>query len=189
MKEEFATLEGMIYVALLRGINVGGKAKVEMLKLKEVFEEVGCKEVSTYINSGNVLFKDERSEEELVPLIETAIRKRFEINVPVVLRNFQQIRALCEAIPATWTNDTLQKTDVLFLWKAIDSRDILKKVVIKPEIENVLYIQGALVWNIGRENVTRGGALKLIKTELYRSMTVRNVNTLRKLYVLMTAKR
>jgi uncharacterized protein (DUF1697 family) len=73
----------------------------------------------------------------------------------------------------------------MFLWDEIDNKDILDKVVIKPDIENVLYIDGALVWNIGRENVTRGGGVKLIKTDLYRHMTVRNINTVRKLNEMM----
>ncbi|MFZ0012812.1 MAG: DUF1697 domain-containing protein, partial [Acidimicrobiia bacterium] len=51
----------MIYVALLRGINVGGKNKVEMSRLKETFEAAGAETVSTYINSGNVIFSSDRS--------------------------------------------------------------------------------------------------------------------------------
>jgi uncharacterized protein (DUF1697 family) len=175
----------MIYVALLRGINVGGKAKVEMIRLKNCFEVLGCKNVSTYINSGNVIFKDEREEEELVTLIESAIEESFGVRVPVLLRNFEQVRALYGAIPVDWTNDKLQKTDILFLWRVIDDKDILGKVIITPGLENVLYVEGALVWNVARKDAARGGAIKLIKTEFYRNMTVRNVNTVRRLYVLM----
>ena len=177
----------MIYVALLRGINVGGKAKVEMPKLKKVFEALGCKNISTYINSGNVIFEDGRSEKALTAVIELAIKEKLGLSVPIVLRSLKQIRTLHDAIPVEWTNDTLQKTDVHFLWRSIDNKDILNKVVIKPQLENVLYVEGALVWNIGRKDVTRGGAIKLIETELYRSMTIRNVNTVRKLYSLMNA--
>jgi uncharacterized protein (DUF1697 family) len=175
----------MVYVALLRGINVGGKAKVEMPKLKLAFESLGCENVSTYINSGNVIFSDKRPAKELVPLTETAIAKDFGLEVRVVLRNLENIQKLCREIPARWTNDSQQKTDVLFLWDEIDSADILDKVVINPEIENARYIAGALVWNIGRENVTKGGGVKLIKTDFYRHMTARNINTVRKLYDLM----
>lgn len=175
----------MVYVALLRGINVGGNSKVDMPRLKALFEDLGCKNVSTYINSGNVIFEDNRSPNELDTLIEGGIEKEFELKVRVVLRDFQNIRKLCQEIPADWTNDTKQKTDVLFLWDEIDDGDILNKIRINPEIENVLYIDGALVWNIGRENVTRGGGIKLIKSEFYKHMTARNINTVRKLNELM----
>ncbi|NLL75142.1 MAG: DUF1697 domain-containing protein, partial [Erysipelothrix sp.] len=46
----------MKYVALLRGINVGGKNKVDMKELKALFIDLGYTEVQTYINSGNVIF-------------------------------------------------------------------------------------------------------------------------------------
>jgi uncharacterized protein (DUF1697 family) len=101
------------------------------------------------------------------------------------VRNAANIAKLCKETPADWTNDSEQKTDVLFLWDEIDSPGILKKVAINPKIENVLYIDGALVWNIGRQNVTRGGGIKLIKTEFYRHMTARNINTVRKLNELL----
>lgn len=176
----------MIYVALLRGINVGGKSKVEMSKLKTVFESLGCQNVITYINSGNVIFSDNRTIKELIFLIEAAIIKDFGLNIRIVLRDLANIKKLCEEIPIIWTNDTEQKTDVLFLWDEIDDADIIDKIVINPRLENVRYISGALIWNIGRENVTKGNGVKLIKTDLYQHMTVRNINTVRKLYVLMS---
>jgi uncharacterized protein (DUF1697 family) len=175
----------MVYVALLRGINVGGKTKVEMPKLKAFFESLGCSDVSTYINSGNVVFKDERTIKELEPLIEAGIEKSFGLKIRVVLRDSQNIKKLCAEIPKDWTNDKQQKTDVMFLWDEIDDEDILNKVKINPDIEKALYIDGALIWNIGRENVTRGGGVKLIKTDFYKHMTARNINTVRKLNELM----
>jgi uncharacterized protein (DUF1697 family) len=175
----------MKYVALLRGINVGGRTKVEMARLKAVFENLGCSGVSTYINSGNVIFSDGRSSKQLAPLIHDAITGEFKLEVPVVLRDQANLELLTKKIPAGWTNDKDQKTDVMFLWDEIDSEDILKKVVIDPKIENVMYLPGALVWNIGRANVAPGGAVKLTQAGLYKQVTIRNVNTVRKLNQLM----
>jgi uncharacterized protein (DUF1697 family) len=68
----------MVYVALLRGINVGGKNKVEMKRLKAVFEAAGMESVRTYISSGNVIFSSSiRSKARLAKLLEEAIAKRF----------------------------------------------------------------------------------------------------------------
>src|SRR5437588_91237 len=133
------------YVALLRGINVGGNSKVEMHKLRAAFESLGFKNVSTYINSGNVIFQDSRKQAELVSLIEKAISKTFGLTLRIVLRDLANIRELVKKIPGGWTNDGKQKTDVLFLWREIDNPDILQKVVINPKLENALYISGALV--------------------------------------------
>lgn len=176
----------MRYVALLRGINVGGNNKVEMLQLKHVFEELGCGDVVTYINSGNVVFTDNRSGVELVKFVEKAIKEEFGLEIPVVIRDQQNIQALCRKIPPDWTNDKKLRTDAMFLWEEIDNKDILKKIKINPEIENAFYFEGALVWHIGRQNVTRGAAIKLINTDLYKHMTIRNINTVRKLNELMS---
>ena len=68
----------MKYIALLRGINVGGNNKVEMKKLKDVFEALGFKNVSTYINSGNVIFETNETEMvKIVEKIEQAILKKY----------------------------------------------------------------------------------------------------------------
>lgn len=176
----------MIYVALLRGINVGGKAKVEMARLKKMFEALGCHKVVTYINSGNVIFSDERSVGKLVPLIEVALAKDFGLAIRVVLRDLANIQKLCKKIPKNWTNDINLKTDVMFLWDEINSPDILKNINVNPQFETVRYIDGALVWSIAREYVTRGNAIKLIKTDVYKHMTIRNINTVRKLNELMS---
>src|SRR5512133_3792079 len=105
----------MIYVALLRGINVGGNAKVEMPRLKKTFEVLDCQNVSTYINSGNVIFADDRSPEVLKRKIEEAIEREFGLKISVVLRDSENIAMLCQEIPENWTNDNKLKTDVMFL--------------------------------------------------------------------------
>ena len=96
------------YVALLRGVNVGGRSKLEMPKLRQAFEELGCEDVRTYINSGNVLFRDGRSAKELTKLAEDALGLRLTI------RSLAQMRKLVASIPDAWTNDKEQKTDVAF---------------------------------------------------------------------------
>lgn len=177
------------YVALLRGINVGGKTKVDMATLKEAFEsDVGASSVKTYINSGNVVFRHRRGAARLATDVERAIRDRFGLDVPVLIRDLDNIRALCDdAIPDEWTNDKEQKTDVLFLWEEVDSPDVLEQIDWNPKIENVRYAPGAVIWNIARSNATRGKMVRLVGTDIYKKMTIRNVNTVRKLRELMEA--
>lgn len=160
---------------------------MSMQKLKASFESIGCEAVSTYINSGNIVFRDARSASEIVPLIDSTIAKDFGFKVPVVIWSLDNIHQLCQKIPKSWTNDSEQKTDVLFLWDEIDNTDITTKIVINPKLEKVLYLPGVLVWNIGRDNVTKGSGIKLIKSDIYQLMTARNVNTVRKLRERMTA--
>jgi uncharacterized protein (DUF1697 family) len=179
--------ETTTYVALLRGINVGRKTKVDMKALRAVFEELGCSHVSTYINSGNVIFRDARQPSELVAIGEAAVADRFGFAVRIVVRDLRTIAALCDAIPDDWTNDAAQRTNVLFLTDEMDSPDVLESVVFDAAIENVVHAHGALIWNVSRDNSPRGSALKVRGADAHREMTARNVNTVRKLRALMEA--
>ena len=170
------------YVALLRGINVGGNKKVEMAKLKKAFESVGYTDVSTYINSGNVLFT---SAKENFDLIEPALAKVFKFSIPVIVRSAANIKSVAKKIPSGWENDPSQKSDVIFLWDAYDKKSSFKLIATKEGIDELLYVPGAILWHINRDNYAKSGMHKFIGTEVYKNMTARNVNTVRKLASLL----
>jgi uncharacterized protein (DUF1697 family) len=176
----------MKYVALLRGINVGGKNIVSMQQLKAAVEQVGMENVSTYINSGNVLFEnDKHTAQELKGVIEKAIESTFNIPVIVMIRSQKDIKAIAKALPANWTNDNTMKCDIIFLGDSIDSPGIMEKIRTREGIDTVKYAPGALLWAVDRENITRSYLTKLVGTPIYKQMTVRNSNTLRKLAALL----
>lgn len=176
----------MIYVALLRGINVGGNNKIPMRELKKTFEKRELKSVTTYINSGNVVFEDKvREKKELESLLNQAIIDDFQLDIPIMIRGMNEYENLIKRLPEYWRNDGLMKSDVLFLSEEIDKKDTLKVLTIKEEIDTVIYTPGAILWTVDRKNVTKSGMMKIIGTELYKRMTVRNVNTTRKLYEIM----
>ena len=90
----------MRQVALLRGVNVGGKNKVPMKELAALFGEAGCTEVTTYIQSGNVVFSSTtKLAKGLTETISTAISKRFGWRVPVVLRTLAELEKVVSANP------------------------------------------------------------------------------------------
>ena len=81
------------HLALLRGINVGGKNKLPMATLVDMFIEAGCKDVRTYIQSGNVVFSVSKTESASIPdRITTRIAERYGYRVPVILRTTEQLR-------------------------------------------------------------------------------------------------
>jgi uncharacterized protein (DUF1697 family) len=87
------------YAALLRGINVGGHARVPMVDLRDACVGIGLRDVATYIQSGNMAFSSDQSERELVPLIEAAIVAKFGFHVPVILRSHAELQAIEDANP------------------------------------------------------------------------------------------
>lgn len=176
----------MIYVALLRGINVGGKNKVDMKKLKETFVRAGMQSIVTYINSGNVIFIDEKhSKAEISEILERVILEDFSLEIKVLIRSMDDFEAMMSILPESWNNDSNMKADVLFLWDEVDQETAYSQLVIKPDIDTVLIFPGGIIWAVDRENISRSGATKLVGTALYRKITVRNVNTSRKIYEIM----
>jgi len=85
------------YVGLLRGVNVGGKNKLSMAELRDLFSELGHSEVTTFIQSGNVIFAAEAPPE--ARQLEEAISARFSMAVPVVLRSLADLRRVVGANP------------------------------------------------------------------------------------------
>lgn len=178
--------EQLIYVALLRGINVGGKNKIDMRALRAVFEQAGMRSVRTYINSGNVVFSSRaRSRARLATRLEKVIAARFGFDVKVLVCDLARMRAIVAALPPDWVNDQTMKCDVMFLWDEADRPAVLDELSIKPDIDDVRYVPGAVLWRVDRDNVTRSGMMKVVGTPPYQQMTIRNCNTARKLLELM----
>jgi len=104
------------YVALLRGINVGGKNKLPMKDLVDMFGVAGCRDVRSYIQSGNVIFKADLDLSAAVAGAVTAqIAERFGYRVPVIVRTAAQIGAVLRNNPFIAAGAALDALHVLFL--------------------------------------------------------------------------
>src|SRR3712207_6495034 len=113
---------GTQYLALLRGINVGGKNTVPMADLRATFEGMDLADVSTYINSGNVLFRAPRqSSDALAAGIESELTRRFGWELKVVLVTAAQLRQVIDDAPSGFGWDT-HRCDVVFLRKPLTPR-------------------------------------------------------------------
>jgi uncharacterized protein (DUF1697 family) len=107
------------YAALLRGINVGGHAKVSMRELVDVFGSLGHAEVTTYIQSGNVVFRCASNKPaEIGRGIESAIGERFGLKVTVILRSAAELVSIAAANPFPDAEGEPKKLHVLFLDRA-----------------------------------------------------------------------
>lgn len=176
----------MRYVALLRGINVGGVNKVSMADLKAAFEAAGMTAVRTYINSGNVIFSSAlEGRTELTRLLRESVRDRGGVDVDVLLRDKGELRTIVEALPVDWRNDSSMKCDVVFLGDGMDAAAVLEELQPRPGIEDAFSVPGAVVWRVDRKDATRSRLTRIVGTPLYKQVTVRNCNTVRTLLELM----
>lgn len=175
-----------VFVALLRGINVGGNNMIRMSSLKTSFERMGFVDVSTYINSGNIIFKTKEGDHrKLERNIEGMLAKEYKLNCKVVIRSLSEMSTVIKNLPKNWNEDNRWKYNVIFLRHSIDSANILDSLDPKSDIERVVYCPGALFWSARISDVTRTRMVKLPGQKIFQDMTVRNVNTTRKLYELM----
>jgi len=151
------------YVALLRGINVGGKNLIRMPALKACFEENGFEDVATYIQSGNVLFSSsETSNAELTDRIEAMLApKGFGTQ------------------PATY------RYDVIFLKEPLSAKTAIKAVPPNPAVDAAHTGTGVLYFSRLTAKATASRLGKIVSSPIYQSVTIRNWNTTTKLLSLM----
>ena len=172
----------MRYLAFLRGINVGGKAKLPMTELRTAMEDDGFLNVRTYIQSGNVFFDSEKSKSELIVSLENCIKKNFGLNVPVSVFTEKEWRKIIDNAPAWWGEDDEWKHNILILLEPYDMDDIVMAIgTLKPDIENMLPGKGVLYQSMSRKLFGRTTTGKLASSPAYKRMTIRNYNTATKL--------
>lgn len=152
---------------------------MEMQRLRSVMESAGCTHVSTYVNSGNVLFESEEEKREIHTAVSALLAVEFCFEIPLLLKSEAEIKQIAEAIPENWQNNQEQKTDVAYLFPEADSESIVAEIPLKREYADIIYTKGALIWHILKKNYNKSRLNTLIGKELYQHMTVRNVNTAR----------
>lgn len=177
----------MRYIALLRGINVGGNNKVAMKDLKACFERMGFSNVVTYINSGNVLFSGEKQAVmELILLCEQTLKKEFGFPIRTMVicgENFQE--AMAHA-PDWWGDELEVKHNVLFVIPPATGKSIVEEVgAVKPEYEKVDFYGDLIFWSAPVKTFSRTRWSKIVGSRAYQDVTIRNSNTARKLLELL----
>jgi len=175
-----------VFVALLRGVNVGGNNMISMSSLKKSFEALGFPHVTTYINSGNIIFTTkEKDARKLEKRIEQMLSKEYELGSRVVVRSLPEMEQLVKNLPRSWSADSRWRYNVIFLRHSIDSEAILADLPANSDIEEIVYRPGALLWSAQATEMNRTNLAKLSSRKVFQDMTVRNLNTTNKLYDLM----
>lgn len=173
------------HVALLRGINVGGNNPVPMAELRVTFEDMGFTDVTTYIQSGNVLFRGERIDENA---IQARLSEQFSYHGRVVVLTGTAYRKNLAAAPASWGHDDTRKHNALFTLAGMSPDDVLSQLPLLSEFEEVATGTAALFWSAPKDKITRTMfARKLVGDPMYKELTIRNHNTTFRLAELLDA--
>lgn len=174
----------MRYIALLRGINVSGKNKIEMAKLRQYMEESGFQNVKTYLNSGNVIFDASQDTERLTQLLQNMIMKQFALDIPVYVERQEAVRALVEGAPKWWGTDEKAIYDNLIFILPPKTAEAVCTELGEPKerLEQVCVAVGAIFWSFDRAMYQKTNWWsKTAKEEIGRFLTIRTAGTVRKI--------
>lgn len=178
------------YLALLRGINVGGKNLIKMSDLKKCFEDTGFTDVSTYIQSGNVIFKTGQEDKvKLAVRIEKELSARFSYVSKIVLLTHDQLDTIVREAPAGFglSQDEF-RYDVIFLRDELSPDKVMGNVKIKEGVDTAY--AGSLTLYFSRliSKASQSRLSYLITLPIYQNMTIRNWNTTKGLLDVMNTK-
>lgn len=174
------------YIALLRGINVGGKNKVPMPILKQVFEELGFTGVTTYINSGNVVFESSTANKTaLAKLCEDAIAERFALHIPVKIVTAEELEDVLQHAPAWWGSEEGVVHYAMFVIAPTTIEEVFAVMgEIIPEYEQITHYKDVIFWSAPRKTFHKSQWSKIASSSVNNCVTIRNANTANKLLLL-----
>ncbi|MGB3481521.1 MAG: DUF1697 domain-containing protein [Mycobacterium sp.] len=178
------------YVALLRGINVGGRNPVAMTDLRAAMEAHGLRAVTTYIQSGNVLFETDAPRAALEAGIEGTLEKSFGVPLTVVVRSHQQLRNVIAGAPAVFGEQPDDHhCDCVFLKEPLTSKQVMGFVELREGVDQAWPGPGVVYFARLSAQRTKSKMSKIVGRSEYRQMTIRNWATTAKLLALLDARR
>lgn len=168
------------YILLLRGINVGGHHKVNMAILKNQLTEASFGAVSSYINSGNLLFSSDLLEKEIISRVSSIFENDYDFPIPFLLLKKADYQEEFSQLPDWWSNDHFRK-NVLFFLPTLDQESIerfMDQVDLKAG-ERLYRGQLALYWTIDKEENYAKSYYhsQLAKQKIYKEVSIRNGKT------------
>jgi uncharacterized protein (DUF1697 family) len=167
------------YIALLRGINVGGHKKVPMATLRELLTASGLKNVQTYIQSGNVIFQSSEEANTLEETIKKSIFDCFGFEVSVIVKTPEELQTILDDCP--FQKDKKENSFFIILNKIPDAQLVKYAQQISYENEEVIIIKDALYFHCSTGYGKSKFNMNTFERKLKVIGTSRNYNTMIKL--------
>lgn len=179
------------YVALLRGINVGGNNMIKMADLKVYLESAGYQNVATYIQSGNVLFEAPTTDSaELERALEETLNKEFShYQAWTLVLSLSELQAIVDSAPAGFGSEPDKyRYDVLLIRDPLTPQEVVSSVEPKEGVDMIDTGPGAVYNRRLIARATSSRISRIVGMPIYRNITIRNWNTTTKLLGMMLAR-
>lgn len=178
------------YLALLRGINVGGKNKVPMAKLRATLAELGLEDVSTWIQSGNVIFRSALAASTAARKIEGALTETFKLDsdlIRVLVLSHADFQAVIDKRPKGFGDEPGKyHSDAIFLM-GLDLHEALATFAPRDGVDTLWPGHGLVYHQRLSAQRTKSHLGRIVASPLYKSMTIRSWSTTLKLLELLEA--
>jgi uncharacterized protein (DUF1697 family) len=170
------------FVALLRGINVGGNSIMRMSDLKACFEELEFEGVQTLLQSGNVIFETtSRSGSSLEPKIEKALDDKFGFGTTVMVRSGPEIKKVIAQMPADWSKPEGLRCYLAFTKRPLTPAKAIREIAVREGVDQIAVGPGVIYMTTQMKDLTKSAFNKLASQPLYKLLTIRNLNTTNKI--------
>ena len=172
------------YISFLRGVNISGKNKVPMTRLKNEFEKLEYKEVKTYLNSGNVIFSSDKNNiKSITKQIVTIIKKQFSLDIPIFVIEKEELEDILRNAPDWWGNKDKEIYDnLIFIMPPTTFVDVFSEIgEAKEKLEKILNYKEAIFWSFSRKNYQKTNWWpKTARGNISNKLTIRTARTVRK---------
>ena len=180
----------MEYVALLRGINVGGNNKVVMSELREQIEAAGFTNVRTYINSGNLIFEaeDDASHEDVAQRVEDLLASRYDFPIRVALLTAQDYLEELHNLP-DWWHGKVARRDAIFYTRGLDRDHVRERIEAMELGDEAVHVgEHAVFWGKFDEKSFLKTAYhkRLLREDFYSQVTIRSGSTVEKIAAILS---
>lgn len=175
----------MKYIVLLRGINISGKNKISMEKLKKYLIENEYQSVYTYLNSGNIILEsNESNKENIVKNIHSLIKEKFDLEISVFVISYLELEDLLNNAPSWWGTCNKEIYDnITFILSSVQSTEV-KNVLgnLNENVEQIYEYKNCFFCSYKLKNYRKSNWwVKTCSTYIKDSITIRTANTVKKL--------
>lgn len=169
-------------IALLRGINISGKNKISMSVLKAEFESAGFSEVTTYLKSGNIVFKSDTDRNKII--IEKMILDKFGLEIPVYVMEMDDLKDIMANAPDWWGMKSKENYDNLIFILSSDTPKEICDLLGEPSegLEKVQTYKNVIFWSFDRKTYQKcNWWKKTASAGIAEKLTIRTASTVKKI--------
>ena len=175
----------MKFIVLLRGINISGKNKLPMSEFKKVLEENQYTNVSTYLNSGNVILESNtKNEEAIMKDIYEIVKAKFNLEIPIFVTNESTLESILSNSPEWWGTSNKEIYDnLIFIIPPVKFEDVYNAIGEPKEgLEKIKEYNNSIFWSYDLKNYRKSNWwVKTASVDIKDKITIRTANTMKKI--------